>query len=139
MPTPYTFSHTVLEEEIDRLGHVNNLAYLSWMQAAAIAHSSAKGWPVERYERLGAGWVVRSHHIEYLRAAVVADRIEVRTWVAEMKRVSSLRRYEIVRVADDRTLAKAATDWAFVNYKTGLPARIPEEIIGLFQPPQPAE
>jgi acyl-CoA thioester hydrolase len=82
---------------------------------------------------LGTGWVVRSHHIEYLRPTFAGEPLIVRTWVAGFRKVTSLRRYQIIRVADERVLAKAATDWAFVNYRTGQPARVPPEIIGSFE------
>jgi acyl-CoA thioester hydrolase len=85
MPTIYEFFHTVTADEIDGLGHVNNLEYLKWMQAAAIDHSTAQGWPPERYVEAGAGWVVRTHTIEYLRPAFVGQEIVVRTWVANFK------------------------------------------------------
>lgn len=133
MPAIYHHRHTVLPEEIDVLGHANNLAYLAWMQAAALAHSAAQGWPGEAYQRLGQGFVVRSHQITYERPAFVGESIVVNTWVASFKRASSVRRYDIVREGDAKLLATAATNWAFVNYATGLPARIPAEIIQSFE------
>ena len=45
MPAIYCHSHVVRDDEIDGLGHVNNLHYLKWMQDAAVAHSAAQGWP----------------------------------------------------------------------------------------------
>ena len=45
--------------------------------AAALAHSAAEGWPAEAYQKLGAGWVVRSHQIEYLQPAFPGDQIVV--------------------------------------------------------------
>jgi hypothetical protein len=54
-------------EAIDIQGHVSNLAYVGWMQDVAIQHSAAVGWPLRRYLELGAGWVVRSHFVEYFR------------------------------------------------------------------------
>lgn len=133
MPAIYEHQHTVAPEEIDVLGHANNLAYLGWMQTAALAHSAAQGWPGEVYQRLGMVWVVRSHEITYERPAFEGDSIVVRTWVASFHRASSVRRYDIVRVADRKRLATAATNWAFVKLSTGLPARVPPEIIGSFE------
>src|SRR5262245_6791693 len=104
------------------------------MQSAAMAHSAAQGWPAEAYQRLGAGWVVRSHQIEYLRPAFPKEEIIVRTWVADFKKVTSLRRYEIVRGSGDAeiVLAKAATDWAFIHFATHQPRRIPPEVLAAF-------
>jgi acyl-CoA thioester hydrolase len=132
MPEIYEYSHTVVDGEIDALGHANNVAYVEWMQAAAVAHSAAQGWPGERYRQFGFGWVVRSHTIQYHQPACAGDEVVVRTWVATMKKVTSIRRYRIVRRADEVLLATAETKWAFVNYATGQPARVPPEIAGSF-------
>ena len=54
MPAVFLHPHRVHEDEIDVLGHANNLAYLKWMLAAALAHSDVQGWPADRYHTLGA-------------------------------------------------------------------------------------
>ena len=133
MPGVFEFHHTVAEAEIDSLRHANNVAYVEWMQSAAVAHSAAQGWPGSRYCQLGKGWVVRSHHVDYLQPAFAGDRVVVRTWVATMKKVTSLRRYRLVRASDAVILATAETLWAFVDYATGQPQRIPVEVAGAFE------
>lgn len=133
MPAIYEHPLIVAADEIDRLGHVNNLVYLRWMQSAALAHSAVQGWTPERYERMGAGWVVRSHEIKYLQPAYVDQPIVVRTWVADMTKVASTRRYKILRAADGGLLASAATQWAFVDYTTGTLKRIPPEVLQAFE------
>ncbi len=132
MPAVFEHRHQVESQEIDPLGHANNVAYVEWMQAAALAHSAAQGWPGRRYRELGLGWVVRSHRIEYLQPAVAGDCIVVRTWVATLRKVTSIRRYRILRESDGTLLATAETKWAFINYATGQPVRIPPEVIGAF-------
>jgi acyl-CoA thioester hydrolase len=102
MPAVYEHRHRVLDREMDTVGHVNNLEYLKWLQDAALAHSAAQGWPADAYRSAGHGWVVRSHYIEYLVPAFADDDIVVRTWIADMKRVTSLRRYEIIRPTDGK-------------------------------------
>lgn len=128
----FVFEHDVREDEIDALGHVNNLAYLKWMISAAVAHSAACGWTTERYLESGGGWVVRSHKIEYYNSALANDRVTVRTWVAGFKKATSLRRYRIVRNSDQTLLAEAETNWAFIGFKHRLPRRIPQEVIDDF-------
>ena len=134
MSAAYEYRRTVRDDEIDSLGHVNNVAYVDWMQAAALAHSTALGWPTQRYQQLGRGWVVRSHHVEYLQPALPGDDVLVRTWVATMSKVTSLRCYRIWRPADAALLARAETLWAFVDYATGQPRRIPREIADAYPP-----
>jgi len=77
----YTRRFRVPADAIDVNGHVNNLAYVAWMQDVAIEHSAAAGWPMERYLQLGAGWVVRSHFIEYLRPVFAGERLAVQAVV----------------------------------------------------------
>jgi acyl-CoA thioester hydrolase len=135
MSAIFEYTHVVTESEIDDvIRHVNNLAYLKWMQSAALAHSAAQGWPTGAYQQLGAGWVVRSHQIEYRQRAFPGDAIVVRTWVANLKKATSLRRYEIVRAGEKESiLAIAATDWAFIHFATHKPRRIPPEVIQAFE------
>jgi len=128
MTETFEHLHTVTDNEIDEQGHANNVFYVVWMQDAAIAHSAALGWTAERYLQLGAGWVARSHTIEYLRPAMAGDEIIVQTHVADMKRVTSRRVYRIIRRSDHELLAKAETNWAFIDYATRKPARIPAEV-----------
>jgi acyl-CoA thioester hydrolase len=77
--------------------------------------------------------VVRSHRINYLLPAFAGEALVVRTWVATMRKASSLRRYDVVRPADTKVLAQAATDWAFVELPRGLPRRVPEEVRAAFE------
>ncbi len=133
MPEIFQYRYTVRSEDIDAIGHANNVAYIEWMQSAAVAHSAAQGWPGEEYHRLGSGWVVRSHQIKYVQPALDQDAIVVQTWVATMKKVTSLRRYQIMRANDEALLATAETNWAFIDYSTGQPRRIPPEVARAFQ------
>jgi acyl-CoA thioester hydrolase len=59
--------------------------------------------------------------------------VVVRTWVADMTKVSSTRRYRIERADDGKLLAKAATRWAFVDRNSGGLRRIPEEVWTAFE------
>ena len=133
MPAIFEYLHAVTPEEIDELGHVNNIRYLNWMQRAAVSHSDVQGWTTADYYRIGMGWVVRSHQIEYLQPALPGDSIVVRTWVADLKKVTSLRRFEIRRPADDTLLAQASTNWAFINFQTRTLCRIPPEVSSAFE------
>lgn len=139
MPAIYEHQHVVQESELDGIGHVNNLSYVKWMQDSAIAHATAQGWPPQRHLECGSGWVVRSHFIEYLRPAFAGDQIVIRTWVAGFRRITSLRKYKILRTKDDQVLAVAETNWAYVSYDTHTPRRIPPEIIASFQIVPPDE
>lgn len=133
MPAIYHHPHRVKSDEIDELDHANNAVYVNWMQDAAIAHSTAQGWPSQRYWEASYAWVARSHKIEYLQPAHEGEELIVRTWVADMQRVSSLRRYEIVRSSDNSLVARAETRWAFIDLKSRKPTRIPAAVQADFE------
>ena len=117
----------VPDDVIDGNGHVNNVAYVQWMQDVAVRHFAAVGG-VEAMHAVGGTWVARSHRIEYLRPAFAGERIEVRTWVADCRRVRSLRRYEFLRPTNGAVLARGETDWVFVDVGSGRPCAIPATI-----------
>ena len=127
----FEYRLTVTEQDIDDLDHAGNFHFVKWMQQAAIAHSTAVGWSPEKYIEMGSGWLVRSHKITYLKPAHDGDSVVIRTWVANMKPATSLRKYRILNDRGD-LLAEAETDWAFVNYKKQKPTRIPAEVAASF-------
>ena len=126
----YTKALIISPTAIDENGHVNNVTYVQWMQDIAVEHYTAIGG----IEAQGpdATWVVREHKIEYLLPAFVNEEIEIRTWVENIRRVRSLRKYEFIRKADGKTLVKGETDWVFLDVKTGSPRAVPEEVVKIF-------
>lgn len=121
--------------DIDELAHVSNIAYVRWIQDAATAHSAAVGLTWDDYQRIGGMFVVRRHEIEYLRPALLGDRMEAITWVADFRGAASQRRTRIVRTSDGVELAHATTVWAYLTRETGRPARIPVQVIEAFLGP----
>lgn len=126
MSSIYQFNIEVTKKDVDRNGHVNNVVYIQWMQDAAVAHAKASGC-TPASSAVGATWVVRTHLIEYLLPAFAGDKIILLTWPSNFQRVRSLRKYKFVR-GNDAVIARAETDWVFVNAKTGRPLSIPEEV-----------
>jgi acyl-CoA thioester hydrolase len=120
-------------DAIDVNGHVSNLAYVAWMQAIAIEHSTAAGWPVERYRAIGAGWVVRSHFVEYLRPAFAGDLVSAHTWVPRFDHRAAPRRYLFVRDEGRQVLAQAETRWVFIDLATGRRRPLPEDLVAAFE------
>ncbi|MEP6896321.1 MAG: thioesterase family protein [Chloroflexota bacterium] len=104
-------------------GHVNNVAYVQWMQAAAIQHPVSAGYtPAEN-----TTWFAREHRIEYLLPAFLGEELEVRTWLSEIKRVRVHRKYEFIRKSDGKLIVKGETEWVYMDVKTGRPIAIPAE------------
>ena len=133
MPISAVYSKTfvVPASVIDENGHVNNVAYVQWMQDIAVEHYASIGGI--QAQGPDATWVIREHRIEYLLPAFEGEEIEIRTWVENIRKVRSLRKYEFVRKADGKTLVKGESDWVFVDAKTGSPRAIPEEVVNVFK------
>jgi acyl-CoA thioester hydrolase len=115
---------------IDENGHVNNVAYVQWMQDIAVEHYSSIGGVIAQGDH--ATWVVHEHRIEYFLPAFEGEEIEIKTWVENIRRVRSLRKYEFVRKSDNKVLVRGETDWVFVDVKTGRPLPIPKNVSSVF-------
>ena len=124
----------VTEEDIDALGHVNNVVYVRWVQEAAIAHWSVLASAEEKARLL---WVVIRHEIDYKRAAFLKDAIVARTWVGNADGLAFERNTEIVRTRDLCLLAKARTLWCPVNANTLRPTEPGDEIRARFSSSAP--
>ena len=119
------FSHSfrVTAEDIDEQRHVNNVAYVRWIQDAAVGLWFSVT-TAETRDKLT--WIVTRHEIDYKKPAFENEEITVTTWVGEPKRVSWERLTEITRGED--LLVKARSVWCLINKTTGKPDRITEEI-----------
>ncbi len=126
----YSRAFTVPVDAIDENGHANNVAYVQWMQDIAVAHYASIGGIEAQGKE--ATWVVREHRIEYLLPAFAGEELEVNTWVENIRRVRSLRKYEFMRKSDGKVLVKGETDWVFVDARSGRPIPIPEAVSRVF-------
>jgi acyl-CoA thioester hydrolase len=154
-----TFAHgvhnAVRHYEADANGHVNNAAYLHYLEQAAIEHSAAVGYPLGRYREMGTLFIVHRHEIDYLRPASPGDVLEVVTWAEEIRGPRAVRAYEVYRhgqaasdvsvtavpadgllpatqVPASEPLVRARTQWVYVDLESRRPLRVPAELIGAF-------
>jgi len=124
-PERFELPRDILPEDIDNLGHVNNVVYLRWVQDVAVAHWSAAATPEQQAE---VAWVAVRHEIDYKRPALPGDGIIARTWVGTADSHRFERHTEIVRAADGKLLARARTLWCPVNRTTGRLTRVSEAV-----------
>jgi len=121
MPHTYERVFHVRPDDIDGLGHVNNLVYLRWVQEVAAAHWAV----VARAEDRGAiVWVVVRHEIDYVKPAFEGDELLARTWVETWHGATSDRRTEVRRASDGEVLARARTLWCALDAASRRPRRL---------------
>jgi acyl-CoA thioester hydrolase len=123
----FSQSFHVPPSDIDEQGHVNNVAYLRWIQDVAVAHWFHRA---TKEEQARFAWVVVRHEIDYKKQAFENEEITVTTWVGEWTKVTCERFTEITRGSD--LLVKGRTIWCMLDRETAKPARISGELIERF-------
>lgn len=134
MPLTHERIYRVRHYECDALGHLNNANYLRYMQEAAFDASAAAGYDLDRYDEMGTIWLVRETDIDYLRPLRYDDRVRVTTWVEDFRRIRSRRAYEFTDETTGEQVARASTDWVYLDQKTERPRPIPPEMMAAFYP-----
>jgi acyl-CoA thioester hydrolase len=134
MPLTHVRTFRVRHYECDAHGQVKQANYLRYMQEAAFDASAAAGFDAVRYQAIGQSWLIRETDVEYLRPLRYGDSVEIRTWVADIRRVRSRRAYELRRADSGEMVARASTDWVYLDTESGRPVAIPTEIKAAFFP-----
>ncbi|MGH2615392.1 MAG: acyl-CoA thioesterase [Thermomicrobiales bacterium] len=150
--TPVFDTYTrVRFHEVDALGHVNNAAYLNYLEQAAIDHATALGLDMPRLLELGGVFVARRHEITFLRPTFAGDLLRILTWLGEPRGARIERHSLVVREQDAQAgsafigqlrevapdldrgnlVVRATTEWVFADQR-GQPRRIPGEVVDLF-------
>ena len=124
----FEHSFEVHNSDIDEQGHVNNVAYVRWIQDVAVAH-----WrhTVSKAEQAKFTWVVLRHEIDYKKQGFANDRITAVTWVGKATKITCERFTEIRRGGD--LLVQAKSVWCMLERSTSKPARITNELRDIFQ------
>ena len=124
------FSHSFLvnRNDIDAQGHVNNVAYVSWIQEIAVAHWFSATTEAQREKYT---WIVTRHEIDYKKQSFEAEEVKATTWVGEPTRISWERFTEITRGEELRV--KARSGWCLIDRETSKPTRITSELKELFK------
>lgn len=118
----------VKSEDIDELGHVNNVVYLGWVQLVAASH-----WNMLASDEIKSqnAWVALRHEIDYVNPAFLGDKVKGYTWVSSLEGVKSIRHVEFY--LGEKCLAKAITNWCLLDATTLKPKRIGQDIKTLFE------
>ncbi len=125
----FAVTHTITESECSALvPHANNIAIVSWIDLVASAHGDACGASRASLAHEGRMWFVARHEIDYLAEAFANESIFIATWIESIGRTSLTRATTIVRVSDERVIARAASRWAMVDLTSRRACAISDEI-----------
>ena len=103
------------------------------MIEAATKHSESVGSGYEKCLELGGTWVAKSHTIEYKRPAFENDELQMKTWIENIGKILSTRRYELTRPVDGALICEGKTEWVFVDGEKMRPMKIPSVIAEGFE------
>lgn len=134
MRPTFTYNFRIRFYECDVDGFLHRANYTRLMQEVAIDASADVGWDAARYDAIGKQWIVHSTHIEYFHPIRVNNKIQIKTWVEDFRRVRSLRIYEFRKEDESELVARAVTDWVLIDMKTLRPTQPPADMIAAFYP-----
>ena len=120
---------TILPEQIDENGHVNNVVYVGWLQEAGTAHWNAR-FDVDT--RAKWSWVALRHEIDYLRGLMPDSTAVARTWVGDPQG-ARFTRYVRIEDGEGRVCAQGVSEWCLVEAATLRPQRIPATMLPAFE------
>jgi acyl-CoA thioester hydrolase len=125
----FEMSFEATAAEIDELGHVNNAAWVRWIQDVATAHwnATADAAHIAAYV-----WVVVRHEIDYLRGLGPGSIVTARTWVGDAPTGARFDRFVEFVGEGGKPHVRARTTWAMLDKATGRPLRIPAEVAARF-------
>lgn len=125
----FTLAITPTSADIDELGHVNNAAWVRWMQDVATAHWNA----VARAEDIAAYvWVVVRHEIDYLGNVGPGEAVTARTWISDPPKGARFDRNMEFSNAAGKVVVRAKTTWALIDKASGRLARVRDELAAPF-------
>jgi acyl-CoA thioester hydrolase len=110
--------------DMDAYRHINNSAYLEYLEQARIAMFFA------RHEGFENGTVIGRHEIDYLRPVVYhPEPLRVEMWVENVRGAHFTVRYEVFDRVDgaDALAARAATRCVTFDFALDRPRRLTDE------------
>ena len=135
-PAIFRRARRIAPDDVDFLGHVNNVVWLRFVVELAEGHATSLEVGSRIVREKGGQWIVRRHEVDYHDNAGVEEEIVEETWVESMRGARSVRRSRFSRASDGTQLVAATTQWAFVDATTLRPKRIPPELLGIYQTPE---
>jgi acyl-CoA thioesterase FadM len=114
--------------DVDVFGELRTAVLLRFLWQTASDASAAVGYDLEWYERAGTLWIIRRTRLERLAPVHYRDALTIRTWVSDIRRVRSQREYTVVRADDGGAVARATTDWVYVDLARGALVQPPPDL-----------
>lgn len=130
---PFVATWTIEQTHIDHYEHVNNVAYVSQLEALAWQHSNFLGLSMQDYKRVDRGMVIKQHVLNYQQAAHLGDAIACATWITSCDLKCRLsREFQFISLKNRKTLFTAQTHFVCVSLSKGIPKKMPVEFVEIY-------
>jgi len=127
------FRHPVAIDpgDIDHMGHVNNAAYLKWVQEAVVDYWQSVAPPDAVARHL---WVALKHEITYLRPTFLQDTVVAEVIAEKVEGARAM--FTTVLRRGEEVLSEIKSSWCCLDAATQRPARLARDVVRRFLPPQ---
>jgi acyl-CoA thioester hydrolase len=95
--------------ETDAMRVVNHAHYVSWLEESRSEYARQRGRSYAQFEAQGLFLAVVEVHLGYKRPARYGDRVQLRTWVEDVKSRTITFGYEIYNADNGELLTTAQT------------------------------
>ena len=116
--------------DIDHMGHVNNAAYLKWVQEAVIDYWSSVAPPDAVGRHL---WVALKHEITYLKPTFLQDTVVAEVIAEKVEGARAM--FTTVLRRGEEVLSEIKSSWCCLDAASLRPVRLARDIVGRFLPP----
>ena len=132
-PGAFVSLWTISEQHIDHYEHVNNVAYVSQLEALAWQHSNHLGLSMQDYRRLDRGMVIQQHILNYHLATHLGDELACATWISDCdSRFRLSRAFQFISLKHQKTVFTAQTHFVCVSLSRGTPKKMPSEFTDIY-------
>ena len=112
--------------ELDSFGHVNNAAYLNYLEEARSEYLRHFGLSFNDFAAWNVQLVIIEAHIRYHSPSRYGDTLVIAGAFRDVRAASLTVHYRITDEATGRLVAVAQTRGAFITPDTGKPTRAPD-------------
>ena len=123
----HLFPISILPDDIDFMGHVNNSRYLNWVQDAVLSHWRNIAPPEAVAAHL---WVALKHEITYRKPAFLNDDVIATVVLEQVQGARAF--YDTVIKRGEEVLAEVKSSWCCIHADTLRPARLATDVIERF-------
>jgi acyl-CoA thioester hydrolase len=132
---PHILEIAVSKNDIDGLGHVNNVSYVRWCEDIGWQHSVTLGISVDDFQRLQRGMAINRAEYEYLAPCFADEQLLLGTWItASDNRLRMERSFQLRNSATGKTVFRARWQLMSLNLANGKAVRMPPEFISRYGP-----